>query len=136
MPRSEADPNNPWLYKPSLVAAIIIAHIYLITTLIHIYQAAHYSTRFCIPLIIGGLWETIGYAIRAASTSNESSLALYATPLTLIVLAPACMYHLVLKTDVLDIQLTKVASQSWLHSTTCSLAEFCAPSPRRESPRP
>lgn len=135
MPRSEADPSNPWLYKPSLVAAIIIAHIYLITTLIHIFQAAHYSTRFCIPLIIGGLWETVGYVIRAASTRTENSLALYATQLTLIVLAPACKYRLATKINALDILLSNLVPQLSQHSTTCSSAEFYAPTHRRESPK-
>ncbi len=90
MPRSKADPQNPWLYDPSLAAAIIISHVYFMTTVVHIFQASHYRILFCIPLIIGGVWETVGYAIRAAGTRNEESVALYATQLTLVVLAPAC----------------------------------------------
>lgn len=90
MARSDADPQNPWLYNPSLAAAIVIAHVYFLTTAVHIFQATHYRTRFCIPLIIGGLWETLGYAIRAAGSRNEESVALYALQLTLVVLAPAC----------------------------------------------
>jgi len=60
------------------------------TTAIHVFQAIHYRTRFCITLIIGGVWETVGYAIRVASTRNEDSVGLYATQMTLVVLEPAC----------------------------------------------
>ncbi|KAL3420633.1 RTA1 domain protein [Phlyctema vagabunda] len=67
----------------------MISHVYGITTIIHIFQAANSRTRFCLPLIIGGVWETAGYAIRAAGTKHEDSVGLYATQLTLIVLAPA-----------------------------------------------
>ena len=92
MARSKDDPHNPWLYDPSLAAAIAIAHIYLLTTVIQIFQASHYRTRFCIPLIIGGAWETIGYILRAAGARTEGSVGLYALQLTLVVLAPACKF--------------------------------------------
>lgn len=93
MARSAQDPNNPWLYNPSLAAAIIIAHVYLMTTAIHIFQAFHYRARLCITLIVGGAWETMGYTIRAVSTRHEESIGLYAAQLTLIVLAPVCKLH-------------------------------------------
>lgn len=92
MARSSEDPENPWLYNPSLVAAILISHVYLITTAVHIFQSVHYRARFCVVLIIGGAWETLGYALRAVSTHNEDPVGLYAGQLTLIVLAPACKF--------------------------------------------
>ncbi|KAF8865051.1 hypothetical protein BDZ45DRAFT_471782 [Acephala macrosclerotiorum] len=88
MARSSQDPNNPWFYNPSLAAAIIIARIYLMTTAFHIFQAFHYRTRLCITLVVGGVWETMRYTIRAVSAQHEESIALYATQLSLIVLAP------------------------------------------------
>jgi hypothetical protein len=90
MARSQQDLQNPWLYNPSLAAAIAVLHVYFLTTAIHVFQAIHYRTRFCIVLIIGGVWETVGYGLRAAGTQNEESIGLYASQLTLIVLAPAC----------------------------------------------
>lgn len=101
MPRSVEDPENPWLYSPSLVAAIMVAHVYFITTLVHVFQAIHYRARFCIPLLVGGLRETVGYAVRAAGTKYEQSIALYATQLTLVVLAPACKNPFVILVDIL-----------------------------------
>ncbi|KAE9366362.1 RTA1-domain-containing protein [Stipitochalara longipes BDJ] len=89
MARSEEDPQNPWLYDPSYAAAIVVAWVYFLTTAIHSFQAAVYKTRFCIPLIIGGIWETLGYTIRAVGAKKEESVALYAVQLTLVVLAPA-----------------------------------------------
>jgi len=47
-------------------------------TAVHVFQAFHYRARFCIILIIGGAWETIGYALQAAGTPNEESIGLYA----------------------------------------------------------
>ena len=132
MPRSANDPQNPWLYDPSLAAAIIIAHVYFMTTIIHIFQAAHYQTRFCIPLIIGGVWETVGYAIRAASTRNEESIALYATQLTLVVLAPACKSTTIPWVDSLLIVFLKLLRLL----TTCSSAEYSAPTPQTQSQKP
>lgn len=90
MARFQQDPQNLWLYNPSLAAALFITHVYFLTTAVHVFQAFHYRARFCIPLLIGGVWETIGYALRAAGSQNEDSLGLSATQLTLIVLAPAC----------------------------------------------
>jgi hypothetical protein len=90
MARSSEDPDNPWPYNPSLVAAILISHVYLLTTAVHIFQAFHYQARFCAVLIVGGAWEALGYALRAVSTRHEESVGLYAGQLTLIVLAPAC----------------------------------------------
>jgi len=92
MARSTQDPQNPWLYNPSLVAAILVMHVYLITTAVHIYQSVQYRSRFCIVLIIGGAWETLGYLLRAVSTHHQESIGIYAGQLTLIVLAPACEF--------------------------------------------
>ncbi|KAE9367823.1 RTA1-domain-containing protein [Stipitochalara longipes BDJ] len=79
---------------------------------VHVFQPFHYRARFCIVLIIGGAWETIGYALRAAGSRNEESLAPYATQLTLIVLTPAFVAAF----------------------TTCSLEDFFLPT--RPTPRP
>ena len=91
MARSAGD-RNLWLYDPSLIAAIIFSHLFMVTTIVHVWQSVHYRARFCVPLILGGIWEAVGYAIRAASTQKEDSVGLYATQLTLIILAPACEF--------------------------------------------
>jgi hypothetical protein len=90
MSRPQQDPDNPWLCKPSLVVAIIVSHLYIVTTGVRLFQAITYRARVCIPIIIGGAWEALGYILRAIGTRHENSVGLYATQFTLIVLATAC----------------------------------------------
>jgi hypothetical protein len=59
-------------------------------TIAHIYQFLRYRALYCIPIIIGALWEAAGYAVRAYANQNQDSVAVYATQSILIVLAPAC----------------------------------------------
>lgn len=83
--------ESPWKYSPSVAAGIAFASIYGILSIIHIYQFIRYNKHlYCIPLIIGGLWETGGYAVRAYANQNLGSIAVYAAQSILIVLAPAC----------------------------------------------
>jgi hypothetical protein len=79
-----------WIYDPSFNAAVTVALVYLTSSAIHILQAFIYRSRFCIVLVIGGIWEILGYCLRAASTKHSDSTVLYATQLALVVLAPAC----------------------------------------------
>jgi hypothetical protein len=81
-----------WIYDPSFDAAVTIASIYLTTSAIHILQAFIYRSRFCSVLVIGGIWEILGYSLRADGTKLPASTVLYATQLALIVLAPACEF--------------------------------------------
>jgi hypothetical protein len=85
--------NGVWKYSPSEGAGIAFAIIYGITTIIHIYQFSRYRALYCIPIIIGALWEAGGYAVRAYANQNLNSVPVYAAQSVLIVLAPACMFQ-------------------------------------------
>ncbi|PUU75469.1 RTA1 like protein-domain-containing protein [Tuber borchii] len=78
-----------WLYDPSKAAAILFAILYGITTLFHIIQMFLMRKWYCWALIMGGIWETVGYALRILSVENPHSDGYYSPMLTLIILAPA-----------------------------------------------
>ena len=82
--------DGPWLYDPNLPAAIIFLVLYGITAALHIFQMIRYKKWFCWPIVVGAVWETGGYALRIIGKDNRTSIAIFATMMSLIVLAPAC----------------------------------------------
>lgn len=82
--------TSPWKYSPSLAAAIAFTLIYGVIAIAHTYQAIRYRAWYCVPIIIGAVWETTGYAVRAAASHFPDSIPIYAAQSVLIVLAPAC----------------------------------------------
>ena len=92
-------------YHPSLLAAIIFIFFFLISTAIHIFQAARYRTYYFIPLITGGLCayaqikphgvkltartvEVSGYIGRALASNNQYNLSIYIFQIVLLLVAP------------------------------------------------
>jgi RTA1 like protein len=85
------DPNSPdaiWPYCPNEGAAIFFAILFLGTTVANIYFAAKYRLSFCWVLIMGAIWELVGFGMRAAATQYQQSMALYTPMLLLVLLAP------------------------------------------------
>ncbi|KAF4630604.1 hypothetical protein G7Y89_g7529 [Cudoniella acicularis] len=76
-------------YNPSIAAAGIFAILFLITTIIHIFQAAKKKTVYLVPFLIGGCFEWIGYATRIVSAKNQTSLGIYIISTLGLLLAPA-----------------------------------------------
>jgi len=55
---AEAGPTTtfqPYHYDPSLAAAVIAAILFLVTTLVHIWQMFKHRTWFFVAFIVGGL---------------------------------------------------------------------------------
>ena len=79
-------------YSPSLAAAILFIILFTLSTVLHVYQCLATRTYFLIPLIIGGLFEIIGYTGRAiASTQTPDwTLGPYIMQSLLLLLAPLC----------------------------------------------
>ncbi|OJJ77742.1 hypothetical protein ASPBRDRAFT_202660 [Aspergillus brasiliensis CBS 101740] len=57
-------------FVPSEAAAIAFAILFLITTIIHYYQALRWRVWFFIPFLIGCTFEVIGYIARAKSSTQ------------------------------------------------------------------
>ncbi|KAH7389754.1 RTA1 like protein-domain-containing protein [Pyrenochaeta sp. MPI-SDFR-AT-0127] len=77
-----------WPYTPSLAGGIIATVVFFILSGIHIFRLVKNRTWFCIPFVVGALFEAIGYAGRAAAHSDTESKTPYIIQSTLILLAP------------------------------------------------
>ncbi|KAF1995602.1 RTA1 like protein [Amniculicola lignicola CBS 123094] len=96
-----------WHYTPSLAGGVIGAIVFLVLTGAHIFRLIRNRTWFCIPFVVGGLFEAIGYAGRAAAHSDTTSKGPYIVQSVLILIAPilfaASIYmvlgRLMLRTD-------------------------------------
>ncbi|KAH8760253.1 putative RTA1 domain protein [Hyaloscypha finlandica] len=80
--------EQPWDYVPSLPLAIVATVVFASLTILHTFRLFRTRTWFCIPFILGGAFETIGYGARAAGHSNLDSLPPYIIQALLILLAP------------------------------------------------
>jgi hypothetical protein len=96
-----------WPYTPTTAAGVIAALVFIGLTGLHTWRLVNNRTWFCIPFVIGGLFETIGYAARAAAHSDTVSKTPYIIQSMLILIAPilfaASVYmilgRLILRTD-------------------------------------
>ena len=78
-------------YNPSLVAAAIFCTLFAISGLHHAYQLIRSRSWFMIPLLVGCVFEVIGYAARAFSAHETPNWTLgpYITQSLLLLVAPA-----------------------------------------------
>jgi hypothetical protein len=96
-----------WPYTPTIAAGVIAALVFIAITSVHTWRLVKNRTWFCVPFVIGGLFETIGYAARAAAHNDTESTTPYIIQSTLILVAPilfaASVYmilgRLILRTD-------------------------------------
>lgn len=76
-------------YVPSLAAGTVATIIFGLLTAGHIYRMFRTRSWFCIPFIIGGIFETVGYIGRCLSHSDKEALTPYIIQSLLILLGPA-----------------------------------------------
>ncbi|KAI5843392.1 RTA-like protein, partial [Morchella snyderi] len=76
-------------YTPSLVAAALFTLLFAISTLLHAYQLIRTRTWSFIPLLIGGIFEVIGYTGRVQSHYDTEALGPYIMQTLLLLVAPA-----------------------------------------------
>ncbi|KAH7066744.1 RTA1 like protein-domain-containing protein [Paraphoma chrysanthemicola] len=77
-----------WPYTPTVAAGAIAAIVFILLTGLHSWRLVTNRTWFCIPFVIGGLFEAIGYAARAAAHNDTESTTPYIIQSTLILVAP------------------------------------------------
>ncbi|KAJ5608670.1 hypothetical protein N7528_009237 [Penicillium herquei] len=73
-------------YTPSLVAAMVFAILFFLTTTVHLWQRIRNHTQYFNPFIVGV--QIIGYGARAVSHFHTTSTTLYALQTLLVLLAP------------------------------------------------
>ncbi|KAL8637215.1 MAG: hypothetical protein Q9228_005488 [Teloschistes exilis] len=76
-------------YTPSLPAAVIFVIAFFALTAIHAYRMTKNRLWFCIPFVVGGLFEAIGYIGRAIGHSEPKTLSPYLIQTLFILVAPA-----------------------------------------------
>lgn len=69
-----AESQDTWRlyhYTPSTAAAIIFVVLFALASMLHTYSMVRTKTWYLLPFVIGGIFETIGYAGRAASAAES-----------------------------------------------------------------
>jgi len=79
----------PYRYHPSRTAAIVFVVVFALTTILHTYQVCKRRTWYFVPLIVGGIFEVIGYIGRILSTNDLWALGPYIMQSLLLLIAPA-----------------------------------------------
>lgn len=77
-----------WHYTPSIPVAIIFTILFLALTGYHSFMLIRRRTWFCMPFVVGGALETIGYIGRALAHSNLDSVPIYTMQTLCLLLAP------------------------------------------------
>ncbi|PYI00856.1 RTA1 like protein [Aspergillus sclerotiicarbonarius CBS 121057] len=75
-------------YIPSLGCAVAFAILFSVTTAVHLFQRIRTHAKYFNPFLVGGIFQIIGYAARAAAHFNDKSTTVYALQTLLILLAP------------------------------------------------
>ncbi|KAH8707655.1 RTA1 like protein-domain-containing protein [Phaeosphaeriaceae sp. PMI808] len=85
------DPNAwvPYRYHPSRTAAIIFLVIFGLTTITHFYQVCRRRTWYFVPLVIGGIFEVLGFFGRILSAKDLWAIGPYIMQSLLLLVAPA-----------------------------------------------
>ncbi|KAH7142636.1 RTA1 like protein-domain-containing protein [Dactylonectria estremocensis] len=73
------------LFRPGRIAA---AAIFGIMTLGHLFRMFHHRIWLCIPIVVGGIFEIVGYGARAVTYSNTDKVIPYVVQSPRILLAP------------------------------------------------
>ncbi|KIW07972.1 uncharacterized protein PV09_01871 [Verruconis gallopava] len=82
------DDCSIYFYNPSLAAAILFTALYAIPTVFTMHRILNFRTWYFTIVVVGGVFEVAGYALRIGSVKNVCDLGLYASSQTLIILAP------------------------------------------------
>ncbi|KAL1898894.1 hypothetical protein Sste5346_003305 [Sporothrix stenoceras] len=96
-----------WKYLPSLPASIVFCVLFGILTIAHSYRLYVNRLWFCIPFVVGGILEIIGYAARAVCYYNTDKLGAYIVQNLCLLLPPALFsasIYMVLKRTILAVR--------------------------------
>ncbi|KAK9447015.1 RTA1-domain-containing protein [Limtongia smithiae] len=88
VPPTTASGYQLWYYYPSIAGSVAVAVIFACLALVHLWFVVATHKKFCIPLVVGGVFEVVGYVCRAYAHSHTSATTPYAIQSMLILLAP------------------------------------------------
>ncbi|KAH7368396.1 RTA1 protein [Plectosphaerella cucumerina] len=89
-----APPENPFKlyhYDPTVAGGVIVALLFLGTTLLHFWQLIRARSWYVLPLAVGGIFQIVGYSARAKSGTESPywTLGPYIMQALLLLVAPA-----------------------------------------------
>lgn len=84
----DCDPNSLWCYDPNKPAAYAFTVLYFLNALGHIYQCWKYRAKYTIPLAVGSLFTTVGFAFKVWSSYYPDILGAWITAVILLFTAP------------------------------------------------
>ncbi|KAF4432132.1 hypothetical protein F53441_13851 [Fusarium austroafricanum] len=77
-----------WQYVPSLAGSITFTVLFTLVSVSLGWKTHRSKTRFCIPFLIGGICEILGYIFRAAAWNATDSLPIYIMQALFLLLPP------------------------------------------------
>ncbi|ETS82438.1 hypothetical protein PFICI_04314 [Pestalotiopsis fici W106-1] len=93
IPRGELLPYKGnfylWNYIPSMAAAVIFLLLFLVASLAHSWRMYHERLWFCLPFVIGGYLEVIGYIGRAMAVNATDQLGPYIIQSVFLLVPPS-----------------------------------------------
>ena len=69
-----ADTSTEFLayhYQPSLPLGVVFTCLFAVSTILHTYQVSRTGSMYMIPLVVGGLLETVGFLGRLVSSTED-----------------------------------------------------------------
>ncbi|KAK4495083.1 hypothetical protein PRZ48_013410 [Zasmidium cellare] len=90
---SDSNDNDVYKYTPSIAGAALTAAVFGILTLLHGYQVFRTRTWYFLAFWAGGIFDTVGYALRAISASQKPDYqeGIYAISQVGILVAPSLL---------------------------------------------
>ncbi|EUC46921.1 hypothetical protein COCMIDRAFT_4065 [Bipolaris oryzae ATCC 44560] len=78
-------------YDPSMAAAVIFIVLFLLISVLHLYQTVRTRTWILTPFVIGGFFQFAGYVARAVSAAESPNwtVGAYSASTILLLVAPA-----------------------------------------------
>ncbi|EXK49544.1 hypothetical protein FOMG_02059 [Fusarium oxysporum f. sp. melonis 26406] len=78
-----------WSYVPSIPAAVIFIILFLMLSAAHTWKMIHNRLWFCIPFVIGGFLEVIGFIGRAMANKATDKLGPYIIQSVFLLIPPS-----------------------------------------------
>ncbi|KAL5615979.1 hypothetical protein FOBRF1_004727 [Fusarium oxysporum] len=78
-----------WSYVPSIPAAVIFIILFLVLSAAHTWKMIHNRLWFCIPFVIGGFLEVIGFIGRAMANKATEKLGPYIIQSVFLLIPPS-----------------------------------------------
>ncbi|KAL3459773.1 RTA1 like protein-domain-containing protein [Aspergillus heterothallicus] len=88
MAKCIAPEDSGWTFCPNLLAAVLFTVLYGLCIFIHLFLAIKTRKKFCWVIIMGSVWLTVGFALRAKAAHHISGIGDFIPQSIIIFLGP------------------------------------------------